>query len=230
MTNLRSALGTPGPGPLRPPAGRKRFEPKGRFGPIGLAVMICAHIVIGYALFTGLAQRAYEIVNPPVVATIIQELQPPPAPPPPPPPRPTIARRQAAAAVVPPPFVPPPEVAAPSPAPDAITAVQSAQPVEQPPAAPVQPPAPPAAKPSPDIAVTCPKQVAPKVPRRAVDDGISGTVRAELHIVAGKVVATKILSGPAIFHDAVRAAVAGYECLATDGEVVATQNFIFKVE
>ena len=39
-----------------------------------------------------------------------------------------------------------------------------------------------------------------------------------------------ILSGPRVFHAAVKAAMKQYKCTAEAGEVVATQEFVFKLE
>jgi protein TonB len=99
-----------------------------------------------------------------------------------------------------------------------------------PPAPEPPPPAPPALPQKADIAVACPKQVAPEMPDKAVDEGISGTVRTELRIKGGKVVGVQILSGPRVFHAAVRAAVARYGCSTGDAEVTAMQEFAFKVD
>ncbi|NDY91885.1 hypothetical protein G3A44_11875 [Ideonella sp. TBM-1] len=78
--------------------------------------------------------------------------------------------------------------------------------------------------------MACPKQVTPQVPEQAIEDGTSGTVKAELHIQGGKVTRVNILSGPRIFHAAVRAAVGRYGCAANDQEMVAVQDFTFKVD
>ena len=68
------------------------------------------------------------------------------------------------------------------------------------------------------------------MPRRALRDGISGVVRAQATIRDGVVREVTILSGPRVFHAAVRDAMLQYRCTATPGEVVATQEFEFKVE
>lgn len=218
-------LGTPG--------GKKAFNPKGRFGPVGLATMVLAHVLIGYALMTGMARQAYDIVKKPLDATIIQEVKLPP-PPPPPPPKPEIRKVTQAPKVnepPPPAYVPPPDVAPPvAPAAPAITQVQTSQPVAPPPPSP-----PPLVTPEPaaptraDIAVVCPKQVRPVMPERAIDEGIEGTVKAQVRIKSGKVVEVRLLSGPKVYHAAVRNAMLAYECSAGDQEVLATQDFTFKL-
>ena len=76
----------------------------------------------------------------------------------------------------------------------------------------------------------CPTQEVPEMPRRAVRHGISGLVRAELKIVDGAVRDVAIVSGPRVFHDEVTKAVVQYKCLPINYEVVATQEFHFKLD
>lgn len=71
---------------------------------IGFGVVLAMHLVLGWALVTGLAQRMVEVIKSPLETKIIEENKPPPPPPPenlPPPPK---------FAPPPPSFVPPPEV------------------------------------------------------------------------------------------------------------------------
>lgn len=215
-----------------PGRANRDFEPKSRFGPVAIAVMAAFHALIGYALVSGLGRQVIEIVKKPLDATIIQEVKLPPPPPPPPPPPKRIVKKIPKPAPPPPAYVPPPEVAAPpviEPAP-AITAVQTAEPVPPPPAEPPAPVAPPAPARQ-DIAVACPTQARPAIPERALEDGISGTVRAEVRIRGARVVDVQIVSGPKIFHRAVRAALAKYQCQTGGAEdILASQEFEFKVE
>ena len=72
---------------------------------VGLGIVIALHIVLGWALVSGLARKVVEVVKAPIETKIIEEVKPPPPPPPeklpPPPPK----------SLPPPPaFVPPPEV------------------------------------------------------------------------------------------------------------------------
>ena len=76
----------------------------------------------------------------------------------------------------------------------------------------------------------CPSQVAPDMPRRAVREGVSGVVRAQIKIVNGTVAEVTILSGPKVFHDEVTKAIRQYKCLTGNDEVVATQEFVFKLD
>lgn len=109
---------------------------------VGIGVVIAMHLVLGWALLNGLAQRMVEVIKGPLDTKIIEEKKPPPPPPPenlPPPPK---------FQPPPPSFVPPPEVNVNAPANPAptITTTQVAPPptvvsVAPPPVA--APPAPP---------------------------------------------------------------------------------------
>ena len=196
----------------------------------GIGAIAALHLALGYALVSGLAPQMVEAIKKPMEAVLIQEVKLPPPPPPPPPKiiQPANVPTQAPQVEAPPPpFVPPPEVSRP---PAAAPAIESSAtpPRQLPVIAPPAPPAPPAPAKS-DIALACPTQVAPQVPEKAVRDGLSGTVRAQATIRGGVVSEVAILSGPRVFHAAVRAAMEQYRCSAADG-TVAVQDFSFKVE
>ena len=220
-----------------------RYQPKDsskRY--TGIIFVVLLHALLGYVLVSGLARKGLEIIKKPLEAVVIQEVIIPPPPPPPPPPKEIKPPEQKAPKVEapPPPFVPPPEVAvATSTAPtiEASVAPPPAPVVIAPPPPPVvveAPPAPPAA-PKPvktDIGVACPTQEAPVMPRKATQDNTSGVVRVRLLIKDGVVKDVTILSGPRVFHEAVRAAVRQYKCVSDSGGegVVAEQEFAFKQE
>jgi len=143
---------------------------------VGIGIVLGLHLVLGWALVTGLGQRMIEVLRAPIETKIIEETKPPPPPPPenlPPPPK---------FAPPPPSFVPPPEVVVnppPTPAPTITTTT-----VVPPPAPPVfiQPPPVVAAPPAPPVAprqaarpaVTDVKACAP-----TADDYPGAAVRAE---------------------------------------------------
>src|SRR5689334_24035444 len=105
----------------------------------GLAAVLAIHVVIGYALVTGLARKVVEVIKAPLETRVIEEMKkPPPELPPPPPPK---------LAAPPPPFIPPPEINIQQPqvAPAPAITTASATP---PPAAPVARVAAPAAQPA----------------------------------------------------------------------------------
>ena len=199
---------------------------------IGLAFVVLLHVVIVYALVTGLAKKVVDVVRAPIETKVIEEVKkPPPAPeivlPPPP-------KMEAP----PPPFIPPPEVqiAAPPPAPT-ITATTPTPPpapvniTPTPPVATAPAPAPPRPA-TMSMGVACASQVAPTMPVKAIREGLTGQVRARATIKGGKIVAVEILSSTprGVFDSAVRTAMLQYGCQAADEEIKAEQTFDFKLE
>lgn len=194
----------------------------------GIAMVVGLHLVLGWAIVSGTAKNALVALKKPLEAVVIQEVIIPP--PPPPPPKQIKPPEAPKVEAPPPPFVPPPDVAPPVSNAPVIQSVAAPPPT---PAviAPPPPPAPP--KPAPnrnDIRVACPTQVAPEMPRKALQDGSEGVVRAQVVIKDGAVREVTILSGPRVFHNAVKAAMMQYQCTADSTEIVATQEFVFKIE
>jgi periplasmic protein TonB len=117
---------------------------------VGIGIVLVLHLILGWALINGLAQRLVEVIKAPIETKIIEEVKPPEPPPPenlPPPPK---------FAPPPPSFVPPPEVNVnppPTPAPT-ITTTQVAP-----------PPAPFVPTPPPVVAPPAPAPVAPRQTR-----------------------------------------------------------------
>lgn len=195
---------------------------------IGWAVVILVHALVIWALVTGTAMRAIKIIKKPLEAAVIQEVIIPP-PPPPPPPKQIVKPQTPKIEAPPPPFVPPPEVPPPVTAP-AIVSVPT-----PPPAPPViAPPPPPAAPAAPsgrqEMSVACPTQVKPQIPVKALREGTNGVVKAQATIRDGKVVNVEILSGPRVFHNAVRDAMMQYKCISGSGDMIATQEFAFRID
>ncbi len=208
----------------------------------GLTVAVVVHIVLAWLVISGTARSGMKLVKQSLEAVVIQEVIVPPPPPPPPPPPRTIkpSEPQAPKVAAPPPYIPPPEVVPPPSTTPAVAAATTPPATPTPIAPPAPPaPAPPAPAPAPapapvpkdpaeqKIGLACPQQVAPVMPARAIQDGIQGVVVAKLLIVGGVPKEVTIVSGPKVFHNAVRAAMMRYEC-KTSGEVVATQEFKFK--
>lgn len=167
----------------------------------GIAGVLGLHVLMGWALVSGLAQRMVEVIKAPIETKLIEEVKPPPPPPPdnlPPPPK-----------FVPPPpsFIPPPEVvvnAPPAPAPTITTTTVAPPPapvrvapppVAAPPAPPPPPPPPPrvAAKPAIGNVAAC----APKsddYPPAAVRAEATGTTRIRFTVDAlGKLAGSEIV-------------------------------------
>ena len=201
----------------------------------GLTIVAALHILLAWAVISGAGKKGLDIIKKPLQAVVIQEVIIPPPPPPPPPPvkeiKPPEVKTPKIEAPPPPPFVPPPEVAPQQTAAPAMASTASPPPVAAVIAPPVEAAVP--AKPAPsrsDIRVACPTQVEPEMPKRALQDGTSGTVRAQALVKDGAVREVTILSGPRVFHAAVKAAMMQYKCIGGSGEVVATQEFNFKIE
>jgi len=191
---------------------------------VGVGVVVGIHIIVGWGLASGLGNEMVAAVKKPLQAVVLQEVVLPP--PPPPPPKPQQPPKQVVQeAAPPPPFVPPAEVRA-QPAVEAPVVQSSITPPPAP--APIAPPAP-SAPARMDLTIACPTQAKPQVPERALREGLSGTVRAQATITGGVVSAVDILSGPRVFHAAVREAMQKYRCTAPDG-TVAMQAFDFRVE
>ena len=195
----------------------------------GIVIVIALHILIGWGIISGTAKNALMILKEPLEAVVIQEVIIPP--PPPPPPKQIKPPEAPKVEAPPPPFVPPPDVPPPTTS-TAPTIVSVAAPPPTPaviaPPAPVAPP-----KPAPnraDLRVACPTQVAPEMPRKAIQDGSEGVVRAQALVKDGAVKEVTILSGPRVFHAAVKAAMMQYKCTQDATEILATQEFVFKIE
>ncbi len=206
----------------------------------GIVIVVALHVLIGYVLVSGMARKGLELVKKPLEAVVIQEVMIPPPPPPPPPPKKVDQPKELPKVQAPPPpFVPPPDVAPPV---TKTAPVIVASPTPAPAPIAIAPPAPPAAPvaaaPTPvaagpkraSIGVACPTQVAPEMPRRAIQSGTEGVVKAQILIKNGVVQEVTILSGPSVFHAAVKSAIAQYKCVADGPEVLATQEFSFKLD
>ncbi|MEN9358172.1 MAG: hypothetical protein RL695_2343 [Pseudomonadota bacterium] len=158
---------------------------------VGFTAVVLLHVVVAYALMTGLARQVVEVIRAPIETKIIEEIQKKPEADKPPPPPPKLAPP-------PPPYIPPPEVniavqptAAPT---NAITAVTTVKPVAPPP--PVAPvvtaPARPPVRVAPVInaAHSCEKPEYPAASKRMEEEG---TVVVNFLIeVDGRVVDSKI--------------------------------------
>lgn len=211
-----------------------RFEPRDPSRRVkGLIVVIALHALIGYALVSGMARQGLSHIKKPLAAVVIQEVI---IPPPPPLPKkiekPRVIPKVKATPPPPLPFVPPPDVA-----PEVISNAPVIESVATPPPEPVviapqpPPPAPVATGPTrTSIGLVCPTQVPPEMPRRALRDGIEGVVKAQIHIKGGTIVDVTILSGPRVFHAAVKAAMMQYTCVTDVDDVIATQEFNFRFE
>jgi protein TonB len=140
-----------------------------------ISMVIALHLLLGWALVTGLARKVVEVIKAPIETKIIEEIKkPPPDTPPPPPPK---------LAAPPPPFIPPPEVNIQVPIVQQAPTITTVTTEKPPPAPPViAPPAPPVQA-SPVRKEFKPLQrVNPSFPRQALQQGITGKVVAWVHV------------------------------------------------
>ena len=180
---------------------------------VGLAIVALLHVLIIYALVTGLARKVVDVIKKPIETKIVEEAKPPPPPETPPPPPPKLN-------TPPPPFIPPPEVQiAIAPPPTAtITSVTSTPP---PPVAAIAPAPPPraAVKTAPviDAARNCAKPEYPPASARAEETG-TVTVRFVID-TDGKAIQSQVVrsSGHKRLDEAARAALS--LCHFTPGTV-----------
>ncbi|MGA0610746.1 energy transducer TonB [Caldimonas sp. KR1-144] len=218
----------------------RRFEPLGHHAHRRVAAL-CAvaalHVLAAQALWSGLAREAVPLVKKPLSARVVAEVEPPlppPLPPPPPPPQRVVPASPRPLAAPPPPYVPTPEVAVPPTAVSPIAETSPIMPAVEPPI--VVPPAPAplmaagAGERAVDVAIACPTQVRPEIPRRALQEHISGVVRAEALVSRGAIRDVTVASGPRVYHAAVRAAMLQYRCLSSEQDVRVVQEFEFLVD
>lgn len=203
---------------------------------VGIGGVVLLHVLILYALVTGLARKVVEVVKGPIEVKVIEEVikkEPPPPEVIPPPPK-----MQAP----PPPFVPPPEVnIAPPPAPPpTITAVTpEAPPAPQAPViappAPVAPPAPP--PPAVQSAqVVCRNYVevmqsSIRYPREALLDGREGEVVIEFTVTAGGQIRDAVIKSSThrIFNRPALTAVTNLTCQGQGRDIRVQAPVTFKI-
>ncbi|WP_269505889.1 energy transducer TonB [Burkholderia sp. IMCC1007] len=212
--------------------GNKQTHPVRRFG--GIAIAIVLHLVLIWALVSGLATRVVQIVQKPIETRIIVPVKPPPPPPPPKPVEKVVSKPRVAPP--PPPYVPPPEVRVQAPPQPTIThqdvPAPSAPVHEAPPA-----PAPvPVAKPvNHEIGVVCPNsdEVRSSIvyPPEAQDNNITGDVTVEFTVDPDGHVTNLRLAQPAdpVLNRAALNAVKRFHCIAQGQPVRVRVPFSFNL-
>jgi protein TonB len=210
---------------------------------LGYVAVIAVHLLAIYVLFNETAQKGLQSVIKPLSAVVIQEVIIPQAPVP----SPSSASKQIKAppqvaakitslpnttntpapTSIPAPYIPPADT--PSPAqPLSQSLASSGTPSFDAPTAQTN-----ASKTSltrQEMGLVCPKQIKPQMPMKAIRLGIEGVVKAQILVQNGEVKQVTILSGPQVFHTAVREAMLQYKCKAQNEAVLATQEFNFKLE
>jgi len=204
---------------------------------IGISAVILFHVLVVYALVTGLAKKVVDVVRAPIETKVIEEIKKPPPPPEvvvPPPPK---------LEAPPPPFIPPPEIqiANPPPAPT-ITATTPTPPPAPVTIAPAPPPvvAEAPAPPAPAVAtagVACPTYAKAMgdvaFPREALKQGLEkGEAVIQFTVGAnGEVKDIKAVSGHPIFaRNSIRIVQNEFKCVGQGRDVVVRVPFIYKVE
>jgi protein TonB len=202
---------------------------------VGFAVVVLFHIIVVYALVSGLAKKVVDVVRAPIETKVIEEIKKPPPPPEvviPPPPK---------LEAPPPPFIPPPEIqiATPPPAPT-ITAVTQTPPPAPVTIAPSPPVAAAPAPPAPAVAsagVACSNYTSVMgdiaYPREAIRAGIDhGEAVVQFTLTAAgeiKDIKTIRSSNPIFARSSVRI-VGQYKCAGQGRDVLVTVPFGYKLE
>lgn len=149
---------------------QQQKSPTSRF--TGIAIVVALHAALIYALLTGLAHKAIEVVPAPIETKIIEEVTVPEEEPPPPPP-PNFDEP-------PPPFIPPPEIRIEQPVQPQQTITRVTR-EPQPPA----PPAPPAPKPVQRVAPVVKAENCRKPEYPAISERLGETGTVVLRLLVG---------------------------------------------
>ncbi len=191
----------------------------------GITVVIILHVVVGYALVSGLARKAIEVIKQPMTTKVIEEVKKPPPPDTPPPPPPKLVQ-------IIPTFVPPPEVQISSPVVQAV--ISNPTPIAPPVYAPPKPvvAAPPA---PPSVGTACPNsqqiRTEIKYPAAARKDGIQGEVLVEFTVATnGEIKDVDVKSSSnRVFNSVSVNAVRQFKCNAQARDVRVQVPFSFKL-
>jgi protein TonB len=204
----------------------------------GIGAVILFHVLVVYALVTGLAKKVIDVVRAPIETKVIEEIKKPPPPPEvvvPPPPK---------LEAPPPPFIPPPEIqiANPPPAPTitATTSTPPPAPVVIAPTPPVAAAPAPAAPPAPAVmsaGVVCSNYATVMgdvaFPRDAIRQGLErGEAVIQFTLTAGgevKDVHSVRSSNPIFARNSIRI-VGEYKCQGQGRDITVTVPFGYKLE
>jgi protein TonB len=201
---------------------------------IGIGGVVLLHMIVIYALVTGLARKVVEVVKGPIEVKVIEEVVKKPPPPEVLPPPPKVA-------APPPPFIPPPEITIatpPTPAPTITAVTQEAPPAPQAPVIqkPVEaaPPAPPPAVRSAAVVCANYREVMGSItyPREALLDNIEGEVVIEFTVAANGQVRDPVIrsSSNRVFNRASLNVVSRLACQGQGQDVRAQAPISFKIK
>lgn len=191
----------------------------------GITVVLILHVIVVYALVTGLARKAMDVIKQPMTTKVIEEVKKPPPPDTPPPPPPKLVQ-------IIPTFVPPPEVQISSPVQQVV--ISNPTPIAPPVYAPpkpvvVVPPAPPS------VGTACPNsqqiRTEIKYPAAARKDGIQGEVLVEFTVATnGEIKDVDVKSSSnRVFNSVSVNAVRQFKCNAQSRDVRVQVPFSFKL-
>lgn len=191
----------------------------------GITVVLVLHVIVVYALVTGLARKAMDVIKQPMTTKVIEEVKKPPPPDTPPPPPPKLVQ-------IIPTFVPPPEVQISSPVQQVV--ISNPTPVAPPVYAPPKPvvAAPPA---PPSVGTACPNsqqiRTEIKYPAAARKDGIQGDVLVEFTVATnGEIKDVDVKSSSnRVFNSVAVNAVRQFKCNAQARDVRVQVPFSFKL-
>jgi protein TonB len=203
---------------------------------IAISGVVLLHVLVLYALITGLARDVVKVLQNKVEVAVISE--PPPPPPPPPPPKVIKVAEQIAPSVAPPAYVPPVLNPPRASAENAIVAVSSDAPKDTPPSAPA---APVQEAPKGPVSVfgNCSNIGRPDYPEQALADEIQGVIKVRFGVGAGGKpdgIASINFSGDippgyrGQFRAAISKALQSYSCKTNLGDTLLEQEFAFKLD
>ena len=200
---------------------------------MGIGAVVVLHILVVWALVSGLARKVVEVVKGPIEVKVIEEIIKKPPPPPevvPPPPK---------VQAPPPPFIPPPEIniaPPPTPAPTITAVTQEAPPAPQAPViAKVDPtPAPPApAVRSAQVACSNYRDVMQSIvyPRDALQNGTEGEVVIEFTVAANGQIKDAVIksSSNRVFNRSSMAVVNQLSCQSAGQDIRVQAPISFKI-
>ncbi len=195
----------------------------------GIGIVAGLHVLIVWALVSGLARTVVDVIKAPIETKVIEEIKKPPPPPevvvPPPPLK-----------APPPPFIPPPEVQIATPPAQPTITVKATEappaPQEIRPVAPKVEAAPQAAGPV-NIRAVCTKMPQPELPSLNFSGQV--TMVAKIGIQGGKVTTVEVgqirgapdRKAQRLLTQAVESAIREYQCA---GDAQAAQEFVFNIE
>jgi len=196
----------------------------------GITAVVLLHVLIIYALVTGLARTVIEVVKGPIDVKVIEEIIKKPPPPPevvPPPPK---------MAAPPPPFMPPPEIniaPPPTPAPAISAVTQEAPPGPQAPVIAKTEPAPAPAVRSARVVCSNYMDVMSSIayPREAVKDNVEGEVVIEFTVTANGQVKDAVIksSSNKAFNRSSMSAVSQLSCAGQGQDIRVQAPLSFKL-